>query len=234
LRHVDAPGAGPGSSQRPLIGSHRRPFKRYLLTGLVAIAPVGVTVFVLWWIFQQTDNLLGRFLYPAIGRPIPGLGLLALLLVLLFVGWVAELAIGHRVLNWWHALLERFPLTRGVYGASSRIFRTVFGSERRMIGQVVLVQYPSPGRWSVGFMTSRAPSTMDPLLDDPVAIFVPTTPNPTSGWMVIVPRAETIPLPMTVEQAFTYVLSGGAVVPDALQAAPPIVPPENLVPPGRS
>jgi uncharacterized membrane protein len=226
LRDVAHPGAGPGAAQKPVSG-FRRALRRHLITGLVAIAPVGVTAFILWWIFQQLDNLLGRFLYPAIGRSIPGLGLLALLIILLLVGWTAERAIGNRIITSWHGMLERFPLTRGVYGASSRIFRTVFGAERRMIGQVVLVQYPSPGRWSVGFVTSRAPSTLGSLSPDPVAVFVPTTPNPTSGWMVIVPRAETIPLPMTVEQAFTYVLSGGAVIPEPLRNHDVIVPPRS-------
>lgn len=224
MRDVETPGTGSEESQPTLSSGPKRPIRRRLLTGLVAIGPLGVTFFVLWWIFQVLDNLVGRFLYPLIGRSIPGLGLLALIAVLLGVGWIAERALGNRTINWWHGVLERFPLTRGVYGASSRIFRTIFGTERRMFGQVVLVQYPSAGRWSVGFLTSRAPSTLDPLLEDPVAVFVPTTPNPTSGWMVIVPRAETVPLPMTVEQAFTYVLSGGAVVPEPLKSVKIVVP----------
>jgi uncharacterized membrane protein len=198
-----------------------RTLERRLVAGLIVIAPVTVTGIILWWIFERLDGLLGRFLYPILDVPIPGLGLLALLLLLFLVGWAAERAIGARVLGWWQLLLERIPLTRRLYVASSRIIKTVFGEERAFFREVVLFQYPSPGRWSVGFVTATAPAAMQEHVQNGVVIFVPTSPNPTSGFLVIVPREEVIQLPLTLEEGFTFVLSAGGVAPEAAEEPPP-------------
>ena len=195
----------------------RRVIRRRLIAGLVVIAPVTATAFVLWWIFQALDGLLGRFLYPALSRLIPwinllpGLGLIALILLLIIVGWAAERAIGSRVLGWWHGLLERIPLTRRVYSAAHRIVRTMFGQESRPFKDVVLVEYPSPGRWSLGFLAAPAPDAIRRHVPDSVSVFIPSTPNPTTGWLAIVPRSAVRILPLTPDQAFTLILSGGAV-----------------------
>jgi uncharacterized membrane protein len=198
----------------------RRAIRRHLIAGLIVIAPVTATAFVLWWIFQALDGLLGRFLYPVLSRyfpwfvPLPGLGLLALLLLLIIVGWAAELAIGSRIVSWWNGLIDRIPITRKIYGAANRIVRTVLGEGARPFQKVVLVEYPSTGRWAIGFLAARAPDTMQKHIEDAVSVFVPTTPNPTSGLIVIVPRQRIIELQMTVDQAFTYILSAGSVGPD--------------------
>ncbi len=187
----------------------------------MVIAPLTATLFVLWWIFQLLDGLLGRFLYPALARYIPwigllpGLGLIALLLLLLLVGWIAERAIGSRIVRAYQRLLERIPVTRRIYSAANRIVRTVFGQGRRPFNVVVLIEYPSPGRWSIGFLAAAAPAVVQAYVPDSVSVFVPTTPNPTSGWFVIVPRTSLIVLPMTVDEAFTLILSGGAAVPES-------------------
>jgi len=191
--------------------------KRRLIAGLVVIAPVTITAVVLWWIFQSLDGLLGNFIYPAIGVDIPGLGLLLLIVVLLAVGWLAERTVGARIVAWWHTLLERFPLTRRLYTASHRIVRTVFGEEKRFFREVVLVEYPAHGRWSIGFLTSNAPDDMRDAVGDGVVVFIPTTPNPTTGFLVVVSRDDVRPLPWTLEQTFTFILSAGGVSPE-LQA----------------
>jgi uncharacterized membrane protein len=202
--------------------SRSKHFKRRLIAGVIVIAPLTATLWVLWWIFQLLDGLLGRFLYPALERYVhpvigllPGLGLLVLLLLLLAIGWLAERTVGSRVLGAWHQFLERLPVTRRVYGAANRIVRTVLSADSRPFNEVVLVEYPSEGRWSIGFLSARAPEMVQRHVDDAVSVFVPTTPNPTSGFVVIVSRSKTVPLPMTVDQAFTYILSAGSVVPDA-------------------
>jgi uncharacterized membrane protein len=200
----------------------RRALRRHLIAGLIVIAPVTATAFVLWWIFQALDGLLGRFLYPVLTRffpwfvPLPGLGLLALLLLLVVVGWAAELAIGSRIVAWWNGLIDRIPITRKIYGAANRIVRTVLGEGARPFQKVVLVEYPSTGRWAIGFLAARAPDMMQKHIEDAVSVFVPTTPNPTSGYIVIVPRRRVIELQMTVDQAFTYILSAGSVGPDVM------------------
>ena len=203
-----------------------RTIRRRLIAGLVVIAPVSITALVLWWIFQALD----RFLYPLLALIIPGdwvppgLGLIALILLLITVGWAAERAIGSRVVASWHNLLERIPITRRIYSAANRIVRTVFGREGRPFRQVVLVEYPSEGRWSIGFLAAAAPAVVRKHVADSVSVFVPTTPNPTSGWLVIVPRSRMVLLPMTIDEAFTYVLSAGAATdefeaPQSIEAA---------------
>jgi uncharacterized membrane protein len=202
----------------------KRNLRRHLIAGLLVIAPVGVTLAVLWWIFQLLDGLVGRFLYPALSRfvpwigLIPGLGLLCLILLLLGVGWAAERAIGSRVVNSWHTLLERIPLTRRIYGAANRIVRTVLGQESRPFNSVVLIQYPSPGRWVVGFLAAEAPSVIQEHVPAGVSIFVPTTPNPTSGFVVVMPSSDVVRLRMSVDEAFTYILSAGSVRPEQVAA----------------
>ncbi|MEJ2187473.1 MAG: DUF502 domain-containing protein [Gemmatimonadota bacterium] len=198
-----------------------RVFRRWMIAGLIVIAPLGVTVYILWWLFVRVDGLLGQFVYNAIGFKIPGLGLLMLVAVLLVVGWATERAVGNRILGWWQGWLDQVPVVRRLYGASSRIVRTVFGGGRRFFREVVLIQYPSPGRWTVGFITSDTPSPLTAQVENGVTVFVPTAPNPTSGYLVIVPRTEVISMPMTVEEGFTFVLSAGAVAPTSPSPPPP-------------
>jgi uncharacterized membrane protein len=188
--------------------------KRRLIAGLVVIAPVGITAFILWKIFQWLDGLLGKFIYPAIGIPVPGLGLLLLVVLLFMIGWAAERAVGKRIVTGWHTMLERFPLTRRVYSASHRIVRTVLGEETRFFREVVLVEYPAPGRWSLGFITAGPPPGTAERLGDGVTVFIPTTPNPTTGFLTVVERSAVIPVSFTIEQAFTFILSAGGVQPD--------------------
>lgn len=201
----------------------RSSVRRHLIAGLIVIAPVTATGFVLWWIFQLLDGLLGRFLYPAMGGlvgrdtiVIPGLGLLVLFGLLVAVGWGAQRAIGSRIIAWWHTLLERIPLTRRIYIAANRIVRTVFGADSRPFKKVVLVRYPSEGRWAIGFLSGSAPAAIRAHVPDAVSIFVPTTPNPTSGFLVIVPTSLTVDVDMTVDEAFTYILSAGATLPEQI------------------
>lgn len=195
--------------------SKGRALRRHLIAGLVVIAPIGITIFVLRWIFQWLDGLLGKIIYPAIGIEVPGLGLLLLIVLLVGIGWLAEWTVGARIVAAWHEMLERFPLTRRVYSASRRIVGTVFGEDRRFFSEVVLVEYPGPGRWSIGFVTASAPRTENAYPEDAVTVFIPTSPNPTTGYLVMVSRNEVRPAPLTVEQAFTFILSAGGVQPES-------------------
>lgn len=206
-----------------------RALKRHLIAGLIVIAPLTATAWVLVWIFQLLDGLVGRFLYPGLGAVlgrerfvIPGLGLLALFFLLVGAGWVAERAIGSRIIGWWNDLLESLPVVRRIYGASNRIVRTVFGNDSKPFGQVVLVEYPAPGRWSVGFLAGLAPAEVRDHEGDLVTVFIPTTPNPTTGYLVMVAHSHVIELAMTVDEAFTFILSAGAARPDAAAGPQPV------------
>jgi len=200
-----------------------RRIRRHLIAGLIVIAPITATLFVLWWIFRALDGLLGRFLYPGLARFVPwiellpGLGLIALVLLLIVVGWITERAVGGRAVAAWHSMLERFPLTRRIYGAANSIVRTVFGKERRPFEKVVLIEFPSAGRWSLGFLAAPAPAIIRQSVPNSVSVFVPTTPNPTTGFMVMVDRGKIVELDMTIDQAFTMILSGGAVTPETVR-----------------
>jgi uncharacterized membrane protein len=151
---------------------------------------------------------------------VPGLGLLVLFLLLLTIGWATQRAIGSRAVRWWNDLLERLPLTRRIYGAANRFIRTVFSEDARPFKTAVLAQYPSPGIWSIGFISADPPAEVNAVSEhDMVTVFVPKTPNIATGTLIIVARSATVPLNMSVEEAFTYVLSGGAVRPDALPSS---------------
>lgn len=190
-----------------------RSLRRYLLEGLALVGPVGLTVFVLVWIFRRLDGILGRFLYPVLGSySVPGLGVLGLVILLVFAGWLAEKVLGARLVAKWDELLRKVPVARRVYGGSSRIFRTVLGEGRYAFREVVLFEYPGPGSWSLGFVTGPAPEELEARFEEEgVTIYMPTAPNPMSGYLLMLPRSRVRPLDVTVEQAFTFVVSAGAV-----------------------
>lgn len=189
--------------------------RRYLLTGVAVSAPVGVTVFVLYWIFVRLDAILGRIFASVLGTRIPGMGLMALFLLLIGVGWVAQQAVGTRLVSMTKRWLSRFPLTRTVYSAANGIIESLVVEKERFFRGCVLIEYPKPGTWALGFRTSNADPEMNELTaEDLVSIFVPTSPNPTSGVLVFVPRREVKTLSMSVEEGFKLVLSGGVVLPD--------------------
>jgi uncharacterized membrane protein len=194
--------------------------RRRLIAGLIVITPLGVTLYILWWLFRTVDGLLGKYVYGALGVTIPGLGLLMLIVLLFGVGWLAERTIGNQIFNWWHGLLDRVPIVSRLYGATRRIVGSVFGGdEKKFFREVVLFEYPSPGQWTLGFVTGGAPAALDGRVDDGVTIFLPTAPNPVTGFLIIVPRQSVIRLPVTVEEGFTYILSAGAVPPGGASAA---------------
>lgn len=202
-----------------------RVLRRRLIAGLIVIAPLGVTIYILYWLFRTVDGILGTSLYNVIGFPIPGLGLVLLLALLLGVGWLAEATVGARVVELWHGTLDRIPLVSRLYGATRRIIGSVFGGEeKRFFRAVVLFQYPSPGQWTLGFETGQAPRALDDRVENGITIFLPTAPNPVTGFLIIVPAAEVIRLPVTVEEGFTYILSAGAVPPTGPHGREPRAP----------
>jgi len=190
--------------------------RRYFLTGIVVIAPVGVTVIVLWWIFARLDAILGR-VFTAIGLRIPGLGFIVLLLLVVAAGWAAQQAVGRRLINMGREWLMKFPVTRSIYSAAQQITEQIVGDQAKFFKSCVLVEYPRPGVWAIGFLTGKASKEIGELTqDDAAAIFIPTTPNPTSGYLVFLPRSQVRPLRMSVEDGFKLVISGGAVTPDLI------------------
>lgn len=201
-----------------------RLLRRRLIAGLIVLAPLAITLYVLWWLFSAVDGILGNSLYGALGIRIPGLGLILLLGILLVIGWLAEETFGAQIVEWWHSALDRVPVVSRLYGATRRIVGSVFGGEeRRFFREVVLFEYPSPGQWTLGFVTGKAPEALHDRMPNGSTVFLPTAPNPVTGFLIIVPSDRLIRLPVTVEEGFTYILSAGAVPPSGKgrKGAPP-------------
>jgi uncharacterized membrane protein len=189
--------------------------------GLIVIAPIGVTVYVLVWLFQRLDPIVGRYLPPVAGYQPRGLGLLALLALLVIVGWASQKALGRRALRMWNRVARRVPVARRLYGASSQVFQAVLSREHRLFRHCALIEYPTPGSHTLAFETAQAPPEMEDVIGEPaVSVFVPTVPNPTSGFLLILPKHRVHRLSMTVEDGFKMILSAGMAIPDVPGAAP--------------
>jgi uncharacterized membrane protein len=196
--------------------------RRYFLVGLVVIAPVGVTVVILRWMFETLDAILGEPLQAALGFRIPGLGFVLLALVILLVGWVVHQAVGRRLLDWWNETLVRFPVIGRLYNAASQIVQGVLGDQKRVFKRVVLVPFPSQELWSVGFVTNEDAGGLGRAVNrDAVTVFVPTTPNPTTGFMVVVPKDRIVETGLSVEDAAKAIISAGSVLPEAVGLTAP-------------
>lgn len=188
-----------------------RRLRRYLLEGLALVVPIGATAWILLWLFRRLDGILAPYIEPALGRTAPGLGIVALVALLLGAGWITELAVGRRLTRLWQLAVERVPIVRPLYRGTSRIVEAMVGEESRAFKEAVLFEYPSPGTWSVGFVTGDAPTPLPAGVETPaVTIFLPTAPNPMSGFLLIVPRARTHRLPIPPDEALTFVLSMGS------------------------
>jgi len=201
--------------------------RRYIITGLIIMVPLLTTVALVQWLIGFSDQLLA--LLPAVLHPdnllgmhIPGLGVIVALLLLITVGFVAGNFIGRHFIEWFEALLTRVPLVRSIYGAVKQMMEAAFGGGAGGFRQVVWVSFPQPGHWTIGFVTGPARLPIDELLQrGKVAVFIPTTPNPTSGWLLYVDEAELIPLPITVEDGMKMVISGGMITPEAAKVELP-------------
>ncbi len=189
-------------------------------------APIGITIYLAVLFVQLVDDQM-RGLVPAQYDPntylpfdIPGLGVLALLLMLLVVGFFAAGLIGRMVFRLGESLIDRVPVVRSVYGALKQIFETVFADSSSSFREVVLVEYPRRGLWAVGFITGRTRGEVRDRIDrDLVNVFLPTTPNPTSGFLLFVPREDLVHLDMSVEEGIKMVISAGIVTPPRAAAA---------------
>jgi uncharacterized membrane protein len=194
-------------------------FRRYLVAGLLVWLPIGATVFVFRLLLGLMDQLL--FWVPdkytpenLLGFPIPGLGAILALLVLLITGLLAANLLGRRLVAFYESVLSRIPFVRSVYGAVKHFAEMVLSDSGTSFKKVLLIEYPRVGLYSIAFQTSENPSEVQALTGETVVTaFLPTTPNPTSGFMLFVPRSAVIELEMSVEEALKMVVSLGVVVP---------------------
>jgi len=193
--------------------------RRYLIAGLVAWVPLAITLWVLSLLVELMDQSL--LIVPPqyrsdalLGFHLPGLGIVLTLGILLLTGAVAANFFGKRLLLFWEGLLGRIPIVRSIYGGVKQISDTLFSPDGKAFRRAVLVRYPHAGTWTVALVTgSPEHEVTDHLGFDQISVFVPTTPNITAGFFLIVPRTDTIELQMSVDQALKYVISMGVAEP---------------------
>lgn len=194
--------------------------RRHLIAGLLVWLPILVTVLILRFLIGLVDSimlLVPEALRPEalLGFPIPGLGVLLSGLVLLVTGMVVTNLFGSTMVRMGESLLARIPFVRAIYSASKQLTETLFGGKGKSFRKVVLVRYPHPGAWTLAFLTGDGLQEANDKTGKQLAnVFVPTTPNPTSGFFLMIPREEIIDLEMSVDDGIKLILSAGAVVPD--------------------
>ena len=189
--------------------------KRYLVTGLLIWIPLGITLWALELIISTMDQTL--LLIPESIRPsvhIPGLGLIIAIVVVFLTGLFASNFFGRRVLYYWERVLHRIPVVNSIYGGVKQVSDTVLKPGGQAFRKALLVQYPREGSWTIAFLTGQPGGDVaNHLQGDYVSVYVPTTPNPTSGFFLMMPRADVVELDMTVDEALKYVVSMGVVAP---------------------
>lgn len=201
--------------------------KKYLIAGLLVWAPLGITVWVLDLLVSTMDQTL--LLLPDAWRPerwlgvrIPGLGVLLSLLVIFLTGVFAANVIGERLIRYWEGLLARIPFVKSIYYSVKQVSDTIFSSKGVAFRKALLIQYPRQGAWTIAFLTGRPGGDVANHLDgDYVSVYVPTTPNPTSGFFLMVPRGDVVELNMSVDAALKYIISMGVVSPEHRPPAMP-------------
>ncbi len=196
--------------------------RKWLLAGLLVLVPLIITLWVLDWVvstLDQTLNILPVAWQPDqwAGMHIPGLGVVFALVVLLSIGALASNIVGNKLVNWWHALLHRIPVVRSIYSGVKQVSDTLLSEKGNAFRKAVLVQWPHEGMWTIAFLTGAPGGAVAVHLNakDYISVYVPTTPNPTGGYFVMVHRRDVVELAMSVDEALTYVISMGVIVPGA-------------------
>lgn len=199
--------------------------RNYFLTGLLVAGPAAITLYVGWLIVGFIDNQVSA-LIPTTYNPktylpeVPGIGVAILVLFLIFVGWATASVVGRMAIGAGERLLNRLPIVRSVYGAVKQIMETVLTTNSNAFRQVVLLEYPRRGVWSIGFVSGATTGEVQNVTARRhINVFVPTTPNPTSGFLLFVPEDDLLVLNMTIEEGVKMVVSGGLVTPPDRRAA---------------
>jgi uncharacterized membrane protein len=201
--------------------------RRYFVAGLLVWIPLGITLWVLNLLVAVMDQSLlllpERLRSDALfGFHVPGLGIILTLAIVLSTGALAANFFGQKLLDFGHDVLTRIPIVRSIYGGVKQISDTLFSPEGKAFRRAVLVRYPHAGAWTVALVTgSPEHEVADILGREQISVFVPTTPNITAGFFLIVPRSETIELDMTVDAALKYIISMGVAEPPSRLVAPP-------------
>ena len=224
--------SAPSTKRRPFAG-----LRASFLTGLVVVLPIGLTIYLIWavigwidsWVLPfvpsalQPDVLL-RDLFGADTRiGLRGAGVIVFLVFTILIGWMAKGFLGRSLLGWAERLVDRMPVVRSIYNGIKQIAETVFAQTENSFEEACLVEFPRKEAWAIGFISTKAKGEIKKKLNDvdqPHAVFIPTTPNPTSGFLVFIPEKDIRPLDMSIEDAAKLIISAGLVYPGAKLEAP--------------
>ncbi|HHK5991012.1 DUF502 domain-containing protein [Neisseria sp. P0001.S004] len=205
-------------------GKIAKALKKYLITGVLVWLPIAVTIWAMTYIISAADRLIS--LLPESWQPqhfwgfnIPGLGIVAATVVLFVTGVFAANVLGRRILGAWDSLLGRIPVVKSIYSSVKKVSESLLSDSSRSFKTPVLVPFPQPGIWTIAFVSGYIPDKLKgslPQDDDYISVYVPTTPNPTGGYYIMVKKSDVRELNMSVDQALKYVISLGMVMPDDL------------------
>lgn len=198
--------------------------RSYFIAGLLVIAPVFITIWIVVNLFLFADGFLGKPIQHALGswigieyfqqHTLPGAGFIALVLIVLAAGWFAKQYLGVRTVSIMNRILEKVPLVNKVYTAVVQISEALLGGQREVFKYAVLIEYPKEDVYSIGFVTQDTKGAVqDAINGDVISVFIPTTPNPTSGYLLFVPKKDVTYLDLSVEEALKLIISAGAVIP---------------------
>jgi len=220
----------------------RRLFQRTranFLTGLVVLVPIALTLYLFWafvgwidsWVLPfvpyryQPDQIAKQIFGPDAGVNIRGVGVVVFFFFTLLVGWLAKGFFGRSILAWAEGLVDRMPVVRSVYNGLKQIVETVFSQKDTSFEKACLVEYPRKGIWAIGFISTNAKGEVNHVIprdEQLISVFLPTTPNPTSGFLLFIAQSDVIPLEMTVEDAAKLVISAGLVYPNPKDPSKPV------------
>ncbi len=220
----DNPGApnpkGEAHPHKSMVGRLGARLRNYLLTGILVTAPIAITFYIAWLGINFVDSrvipLIPEKYNPETYLPfdILGLGLVIVIIALMLVGWLTASFVGRLFLRTGERVLARMPVIRSIYGALKQVFETVLSHRSTAFREVVLIEYPRRGIWALGFLTGMTEGEVQNLTtEDVLNVFLPTTPNPTSGFLLFLPKEDVLVLDMTVEEGIKMVMSGGIVTP---------------------
>jgi uncharacterized membrane protein len=187
------------------------------IRGLIVLLPTLITIWILFFCYSFLDGILGNIITIVLGHPMPGLGLLLIVLLILFTGMIAPLLIGERLINWGDRLMQNVPGVKNIYSAVKQVNDVLFiKKENKAYNRACLVEYPRKGIWSIGFVTSEAAKEIEEKAgssEKMINIFIANTPTPATGFIIMVPVSEVRMLDMKIDDAFKYVISAGVLKP---------------------
>jgi len=198
--------------------------RRYLITGILVVIPTWATWFILNALYHGLENVLRPLLQERLQeRYIPGLGALSVVLLLILVGMLANYAIGKRLLAIWDYLLTHVPVVKNVYQSLKAIVDALALQQTENLERVVMLEYPRRGIYALGFVTGETHGQIrDGTVEESVSVFLPTTPNPTSGFLLFVPSTDVILMPMSIEEGMKTIISGGMYMPPSVPNGKPV------------